>query len=156
MTKARQRASELNRDLAGWYYVISNDVYEKIRLDRSSFVKNKDNPEVVLPDEVSASHILISYEGADRADSKITRNKQGAKKEAERIRGLIVDQGKDFAEMAKKHSDGPSGPKGGDLGSFKFEVMAKPFSEAAFALEVNEVSEVVETGFGFHVIKRTK
>jgi hypothetical protein len=156
VAKARQRASELNQDLAGWYYVISNDVYEKIRLDRSSFVKNKDNPEVVLPDEVSASHILISYKGADRADSKITRNKQAAKKEAERIRGLILDQGKDFAEMAKKHSDGPSGPKGGDLGSFKFEVMAKPFSEAAFALEVDEVSEVVETGFGFHVIKRTK
>ena len=156
VTKARQRAQELNQNLAGWYYVISNDVYEKIRLDRSSFVKNKDNPEVVLPDEVSASHILISYKGADRADSKITRNKQAAKKEAERIRGLIVDQGKDFAEMAKKHSDGPSGPKGGDLGSFKFEVMAKPFSEAAFALELNEVSEVVETGFGFHVIKRTK
>ena len=156
VAKARQRASELNQDLAGWYYVISNDVYEKIRLDRSSFVKNKDNPEVVLPDEVSASHILISYKGADRADSKITRNKQAAKKEAERIRSLIVDQGKDFAEMAKKHSDGPSGPKGGDLGSFKFEVMAKPFSEAAFALEVDEVSEVVETGFGFHVIKRTK
>jgi hypothetical protein len=156
VTKARQRAQELNQNLAGWYYVISNDVYEKIRLDRSSFVKNKDNPEVVLPDEVSASHILISYKGADRADSKITRNKQAAKKEAERIRGLIVDQGKDFAEMAKKHSDGPSGPKGGDLGSFKFEVMAKPFSEAAFALEIDEVSEVVETGFGFHVIKRTK
>ncbi|MEK9773021.1 MAG: peptidylprolyl isomerase [Opitutae bacterium] len=156
VAKARQRASELNRDLAGWYYVISNDVYEKIRLERSSFVKNKDNPEVVLPDEVSASHILISFKGADRADSKITRNKKAAKMEADRIRGLIVDQGKDFAEMAKKHSDGPSGPKGGDLGSFKFEVMAKPFSEAAFALEVNEVSEVVETGFGFHVIKRTK
>ena len=156
VAKARQRASELNQDLAGWYYVISNDVYEKIRLDRSSFVKNKDNPEVVLPDEVSASHILISYKGADRADSKITRNKQAARKEAERIRGLILDQGKDFAEMAQKHSDGPSGPKGGDLGSFKFEVMAKPFSEAAFALEVDEVSEVVETGFGFHVIKRTK
>jgi hypothetical protein len=155
VAKARQRASELNRNLAGWYYVISNDVYEKIRLERSSFVKIKENPEVVLPDEVSASHILLSYKGADRADSKITRNKQAAKKEAERIRGLIVDQGKDFAEMAQKHSDGPSGPKGGDLGSFKFELMAKPFSEAAFALEVDEVSEVVETAFGFHVIKRT-
>ena len=156
IVKARQRAQEINQNLAGWYYVISNDVYEKIRLDRSSFVKSNDNPEVVLPDEVSASHILVSYKGADRADSKIKRSKQAAKKEAERIRGAIVGQGKDFAEMAKKHSDGPSGPKGGDLGSFKFEVMAKPFSEAAFALEVNEVSEVVETGFGFHVIKRTK
>ena len=153
--KARQRANELNQNLAGWYYVISNDVYEKIRLERPSFVKNKDETEVVLPDEVSASHILISYKGADRADSKITRTKQAAKKEAERIRGLIINEGMDFAEMAKKHSDGPSGPKGGDLGKFKFEVMAQAFSEAAFALEVGEVSEVVETGFGFHVIKRT-
>ena len=150
------RVTELNQNLAGWYYVISNDIYDKIRLDRSDFVKNKDEEIVELPDEVSASHILISFKGADRADSKITRSKQAAKKEAERIRGLILNQGKDFAEMAKAHSDGPSGPKGGDLGNFKFEVMAKPFSEAAFALEVDEISEVVETGFGFHVIKRTK
>jgi len=156
VAKARQKVSELNQNLAGWYYVISNDVYEKIRLDRPSFVKSKENPEVVLPDEVAASHILISYKGADRADSKIKRSKQAAKKEANRIRGLVVNEGKDFAEMAKKHSDGPSGPKGGDLGKFKFEVMAKPFSEAAFALEVGEVSEVVETGFGFHVIQRTE
>ena len=156
VAKARQKVSELNQNLAGWYYVISNDVYEKIRLDRPSFVKSKENPEVVLPDEVAASHILISYKGADRADSKIKRTKQAAKKEANRIRGLLVNKGKDFAEMAKKHSDGPSGPKGGDLGKFKFEVMAKPFSEAAFALEVGEVSEVVETGFGFHVIQRTE
>jgi hypothetical protein len=156
VAKARQKVSELNQNLAGWYYVISNDVYEKIRLDRPSFVKSKENPEVVLPDEVAASHILISYKGADRADSKTKRTKQAAKKEANRIRGLLVNEGKDFAEMAKKHSDGPSGPKGGDLGKFKFEVMAKPFSEAAFALEVGEVSEVVETGFGFHVIQRTE
>jgi hypothetical protein len=156
INKARQRAKEINENLAGWYYVISNDVYEKIRLERNSFVKSKDNPVVELPDEISASHILISYKGADRADSKITRSKQAARKEAERIRGLITNGGKDFAGMAKKHSDGPSGPKGGDLGSFKFEVMAQPFSEAAFDLNINEVSEVVETGFGFHIIKRTQ
>ena len=67
-----------------------------------------------------------------------------------------MNEGKDFAEMAQEHSNGPSKTKGGDLGKFKFEVMAKPFSEAAFALEVGAVSEVVETGFGFHVIKRTE
>lgn len=156
INKARQRAKEINENLAGWYYVISNDVYEKIRLERNSFVKSKDNPVVELPDEISASHILISYKGADRADSKITRSKQAAGKEAERIRGLITNGGKDFADMAKKHSDGPSGPKGGDLGSFKFEMMAQPFSEAAFDLNIDEVSEVVETGFGFHIIKRTQ
>ena len=142
--------------MAGWYYVISNDIYEKIRLDKSSFIKIKKDNSSETPEEISASHILISYKGADRADAKIKRSKQAAKKEAERIRKVILDEGKDFADMAKEHSDGPSGPKGGDLGKFKFEVMAKAFSEAAFALDIDQVSEVVETGFGFHIIKRTE
>ena len=156
VTKAQTRVRELNENLAGWYYVISNEVYEKIRLDRSEFVKAKEKEETEKPEEVQASHILISYKGADRADADISRSKDEAKTEAERIRKLIVDDGNDFAEMAKEHSDGPSSTKGGDLGKFKFEVMAKPFSEAAFALEIDEVSGVVETGFGFHVIKRTE
>ena len=156
VTKAQTRVRELNENLAGWYYVISNDVYEKIRLDRSDFVKAKEKEGEEKPEEVQASHILISYKGADRADADISRSKEEAKAEAERIRKLIVEDGQDFAEMAKEHSDGPSSTKGGDLGKFKFEVMAKPFSEAAFALGIDEVSEVVETGFGFHVIKRTE
>jgi hypothetical protein len=156
VSKAKTRVKELNENLAGLYYVISNEVYEKIRLDRTDFVKAKEKEEEDTPEEVQASHILISYKGADRADADISRSKEEAKAEAERIRNLIVDDGKDFAEMAKEHSDGPSSTKGGDLGKFKFEVMAKPFSEAAFALGIDEVSEVVETGFGFHVIKRTE
>ena len=150
---AARFAKELNKKLSEWFYVISKDDLEKIRLDRSSFVIP--NPDFSTVDEVAASHILISYKDADRAGSKISRTKIEAQKEAQRIRGLIVKQNKDFAEMAKKYSDGPSGPKGGDLGSFKFEVMAKPFSEAAFVLGIDEVSGVVETGFGFHIIKRT-
>jgi parvulin-like peptidyl-prolyl isomerase len=67
-----------------------------------------------------------------------------------------LNKGEDFAKLAGEYSDGPSKSKGGDLGKFKFEVMAKAFSEAAFALDVGSVSEVVETGFGFHVIKRTE
>jgi hypothetical protein len=156
VAKATKRVQELNQNLAEWYYVISNDVYEKIRLERSDFVKAKDVDSVEIPDEIKASHILISYKGADRADSKITRTKDEAKAEAQRILGLIINDKNDFAEMAKKYSDGPSKTKGGDLGKFKFEVMAKPFSEAAFALDIGGVSEVVETGFGYHVIKRTE
>ena len=146
----------MNEELAGWYYVISNEVYEKIRLERKDFVQAKEPEEGEKPEEVKASHILISYKGADRADAKVTRSKEEAKAEAEKIRKQIVEDGQDFAILAAKHSDGPSKTKGGDLGKFKFEVMAKPFSEAAFALEVGAVSEVVETGFGFHVIKRTE
>ena len=154
--KAQERVKELNENLAGWYYVISNDVYDKIRLDREDFVKTKEEEGGDKPAEVRASHILISFKGADSADADVTRTKEEAKAEAERIRRLIVDEGKDFAEMASEHSNGPSKTKGGDLGKFKFEVMAPPFSKAAFALEVDAVSEVVETGFGFHVIKRTE
>ena len=155
VAKAQKRVNELNENLAGWYYVISNDVYKKIRLERKDFVKTKEqNSE--MPDEVQASHILISYKGADRADANISRSKEEAKAEAERIRGLILNKGEDFAKLAGEYSDGPSKSKGGDLGKFKFEVMAKAFSEAAFALDIGSVSEVVETGFGFHVIKRTE
>jgi hypothetical protein len=155
VAKAQKRVNELNENLAGWYYVISNDVYKKIRLERKDFVKTKEqNSE--MPDEVQASHILISYKGADRADANISRSKEEAKAEADRIRGLILNKGEDFAKLAGEYSDGPSKSKGGDLGKFKFEVMAKAFSEAAFALDVGSVSEVVETGFGFHVIKRTE
>ena len=156
VAEAQKRVNELNENLAEWYYVISNDVYGKIRLERTDFVKSKEDDSVEMPDEVSASHILISYKGADRADAQISRSKDQAKSEAERIRGLILNQNQDFAEMAKQHSDGPSKTKGGDLGKFKFEVMAKAFSEAAFGLDVGSVSEVVETGFGFHIIKRTE
>ena len=155
VAEAQKRVRELNENLADWYYVISNEVYEKIRLDRQDFVKAKETESEDLPEEISASHILISYKGASRADAKITRSKEEAKAEAERIHKLVTSKGNDFAETAKKHSDGPSSTKGGDLGKFKFEVMAKPFSEAAFSLDVGSVSEVVETDFGFHVIKRT-
>lgn len=156
VAKAEKRVKELNQNLADWYYVISNEVYEKIRLDRADYVKNKEAQGDARPEEIEASHILIAYKGASRADAKITRSKKEAKTEAERIRKLVIEEGKDFAEMAREHSNGPSGGKGGDLGKFKFEVMAKPFSEAAFALEVGAVSEVVETDFGFHIIKRTE
>jgi len=156
VSKAQARVKKLNENLADWYYVISNEVYQKIRLDRSDYISVKEEENGDKPDEIKASHILISYKGADRADSDISRSKDEAKTEAERLRKLIVEENSDFAEIAQKHSDGPSSSKGGDLGKFKFEVMAKPFSEAAFDLNVGEVSEVVETGFGFHVIKRTE
>ena len=158
LTKAQARVKELNEKLAGWYYVISNDVYEKIRLERTDFVKAKEKEEgdTAKPTEVAASHVLVAYKGASRADPSITRSKEEAKARADSLRKQIVDEGKDFATVARENSDGPSKTKGGDLGKFTFETMAKAFSEAAFALDVGGVSEVVETPFGFHIIKRTE
>ncbi len=68
-----------------------------------------------------------------------------------------VQAGDDFEELAQEYSDCPSGQTGGDLGWFSYEDMVPEFSEAAFALDENEVSsELVETDFGYHIIKKTE
>ena len=66
-----------------------------------------------------------------------------------------LDAGANFADLAKEHSDCPSGQRGGDLGLFGRGAMVPTFDEAAFKLELNEVSSVIETEFGFHLIIRT-
>ncbi|MCA9643473.1 MAG: peptidyl-prolyl cis-trans isomerase [Myxococcales bacterium] len=106
---------------------------------------------------MTASHILIAYKGAQRANPTVTRTKEQAKAEAEKLAKEASKPGADFAELAKKNSDGPSAPRGGSLGDFSKGQMVKPFADAAFALKPGEVTKApVETGFGFHVIKRDK
>lgn len=87
-------------------------------------------------EEVHARHILLETE--DKAKEVLAE----------------VQGGKDFAEAAKEHSTGPSGPNGGDLGFFTHDQMVKPFADAAFAMEPGAISEApVKTDFGWHIIK---
>jgi parvulin-like peptidyl-prolyl isomerase len=101
---------------------------------------------------VRASHILLMYKGSSR--SSATRSKVEAEQQ---IRDLErqLQGGADFAALAKAHSDCPSKSKGGDLGSFGRGQMVRPFEDATYGMQIGEVSGVVETDFGYHLIKRT-
>jgi peptidyl-prolyl cis-trans isomerase C len=101
------------------------------------------------PERVRASHILIQSG---------PQNSPAAREAAlEKIRGVQEElkKGADFAGLAQKHSQCPSGKKGGDLNFFTRGQMAEPFSKAAFSLKPGEMSDIVKTRFGYHIIKAT-
>jgi parvulin-like peptidyl-prolyl isomerase len=107
-------------------------------------------------ERVAASHVLIQYKGSMRASPDIKRTKDEAKKLAAEVLNK-AKKGQDFAGLAKQYSDEPGAKdRAGNLGKFGKGQMVKPFSDAAFALKPGQVSDIVETDFGFHVIKRTE
>lgn len=108
-------------------------------------------------EQVGTSHILIMYKGSERAPKTVTRSKEEARKLAAEVLAK-VKKGQDFAALAKQYTDEASGKdRGGALPKFsKSSGFAQPFKDAAFKLKVGQVSDVVETAFGFHVIKRTE
>jgi len=102
------------------------------------------------PEQVRASHILIKVpENADQ-------EKKAEAMAAIQALKARIENGEDFAVLAMENSEGPSKAKGGDLGFFGREQMVKPFSDAAFALQPGQVSGVVETRFGYHLIRVTE
>jgi len=107
------------------------------------------------PDWITAQHILIAYKGAKNAPKNVTRTKAEAKTLADKVR----DEAKTtpFEDLVAKYSEDPgSKDRMGSVGKFTRDKMTKAFSDAAFALKVDQVSDVVETPFGFHVIKRNQ
>ena len=102
------------------------------------------------PERVRASHILVKVE---EEDSELVRTQK--KEKIEDLHRQLV-AGADFAALARESSDCPSSAKGGDLGFFGRGQMVKPFEDAAFALETGQISPVVETRFGWHVIVVTE
>jgi peptidyl-prolyl cis-trans isomerase C len=101
------------------------------------------------PEQTRASHLLITV------DQKATpEEKKKAKEKAAAIKKRVA-AGEDFAAVAKAESKCPSAAKGGDLGYFGKGQMVPAFEEAAFALKPGQISEVVETQFGYHIIKVT-
>ncbi|UJH66301.1 peptidylprolyl isomerase [Allomuricauda sp. SCSIO 65647] len=101
---------------------------------------------------VKASHILISYEGATRVNPSITRTKEEAEERANELFEEAKEEGAVFTTLARDNSDGPSAPRGGDLGYFQEGIMADEFNDFCFGNPVGEIG-LVETEFGYHIIK---
>jgi len=101
---------------------------------------------------VKASHILVAYEGATRANPEVKRTKEEAEAKAKSILKKVKQSSVDFTVEAKISSDGPSASKGGDLGWFKEGQMVPKFNDWVFANKKGSIG-IVETDFGFHVIK---
>ena len=112
-------------------YVQENIKEENLKASYNNFIADETSRE-----EIKASHILMDTES-----------------EAIDVINML-NNGDDFAELAKNKSTGPSGPSGGDLGWFKRGQMVPPFEKAAFSLNKNEITQLpVQTQFGWHVIK---
>ena len=101
-----------------------------------------------------ASHILIAFEGATRAPATLTRAKEEARREANRLLRLARRGNDNFEELAREYSDGPTKNRGGDLGFFQEGQMATEFFNFVDKNRVGRIG-LVETEFGFHIIKVT-
>jgi peptidyl-prolyl cis-trans isomerase C len=152
--KKQNMTEERLREIIGRAFIVKNVLEVKIE-PLAKPVTEKDvadyyeahKGEFTEPEEIRARHILIklSSEASDEEKTYSKKEMQAILEEAK--------SGADFAELAKKHSQCPSAIQGGDLGYFARGDMVKPFEEAAFALEPGQISEIVETEYGYHIIR---
>ncbi|MFC2095780.1 peptidylprolyl isomerase, partial [Candidatus Bipolaricaulota bacterium] len=157
-------ATEVQKAVAGTIEITDEQV-------STYFIENESAYSV--EEEIRASHILFGTQDADlqayvsehsedyavdgvtpELEEIADQVRADIREQAERILAELTE-GADFAELAVEHSTGPSGPNGGDLNWFGRGAMVAPFEEAAFGLEVDEISDIVETSFGYHIILLT-
>jgi len=131
--------------------LIDNDIVPKVTVsDEESRQYYEGNPEqFVQPEQVRARHILIIVE-----DWGNEQQKMQALEEIKTVQQKLK-AGEDFAALAREYSEGPSNVQGGDLGFFGRGEMVEPFEVAAFSMKIGEVSDIVETRFGYHLIEVT-
>ena len=150
---AADEAVKFKKRHEGWVYEVSQYRADALTQPLAKLLEDIPAPEVEA-EEIAARHILVAYAGA--RNSQATRTKEKANELAVQVLIKARKRDADFARLAEEFSDCPSKSKGGDLGSFKRGVMDKAFEDAAFKLKVGQLSGIVETPFGYHVIQRTK
>jgi peptidyl-prolyl cis-trans isomerase C len=128
---------------------LEEEILAKVKISDKETLEyyEKHKPEFERPEEVHARHILVAFPGNTDKDKKTAQDK---------AQGILerIKKGEDFAKLANESSDDPgSKENGGDLGFFPRNKMVPEFEEAAFALEPGVVSGLVETQYGYHIIK---
>ncbi len=140
----------LNQLQAREQNMLGNKYYERVIVDKLISPQEIDEYLEKQGTEIKAHHILIGYKDANRS---VKRTKEEARKLAEEL-AKKAKGGADFEQLAVQYSDEPGAKnKKGDLGYFTWGRMVPPFQEAAWALKVGEISDPVETRYGFHIIR---
>ena len=135
-----------------YLYFKSEDYADKVTVSKDDIQDYyESNPEKFKsPKTVEARHILIKL-GPDANAEEVESARQRIETVFE-----MAKEGQEFAELAKKYSEGPTKTQGGNLGAFRREAMVKPFADKAFSMKAGEISEPVRTRFGWHIIKVEK
>lgn len=108
------------------------------------------------PAKITVRHVLVKYTGSKGGDPSAKRTREEACLRAIEARDKIRE-GADFDEIVKQYSDEPgAASRGGVVGAVERASLVKPFADAAFELSINQMSDVVETDFGFHIIFRSE
>ncbi len=145
-----EEVERINGDLGEWTFKLSRWASNALTNNSDSFLKLK--PVAAI----AASHILVAWDGSD-AGIDTGRTKEEARVRAEELLTQLRDDPDSFGELARTESDdADSAEADGDLGEIEKGLFEDSFDAAAFALEVGEVSDIVETSRGFHILKRTK
>mmetsp|Transcript_9772 Transcript_9772/g.16008 ORF Transcript_9772/g.16008 Transcript_9772/m.16008 type:complete len:159 (+) Transcript_9772:193-669(+) len=113
------------------------------------------------PSRVRASHILVKHQGSRnpvsrRTGEKVSRTAEEAIELLKTFQKQVKEDPTKFAEIAEKNSDCSSFKRGGDLGPFGRNQMQKPFEDCTYNLAIKEISGIIETDSGFHIVLRTK